>query len=134
MKGRCACGALVIETDAEPLVAAACHCKACQRRTGSPFGAAVYYPRDEVTISGAAVEFARPTDTGGVMRNRFCPTCGTTLFWTIDARPGHIGVALGNIDDPKPCISFHSVFERSKLEWINLDVVAHHKAGRPRPV
>ena len=126
MKARCACGALTVEILADPLFAIACHCIECQRRTGAPFGAGVYYPRGEVEASGAATDYSRPTETGDVMRNRFCPTCGTSLFWTLDGHPDLIGVALGAIDDPKPEIAIHSLWERSKQDWISLDAASAH--------
>ena len=38
--GRCACGAVRYETTGAPRRVSVCHCKACQRRTGSAFGIA----------------------------------------------------------------------------------------------
>ncbi|WP_449090106.1 MULTISPECIES: GFA family protein [unclassified Rhizobium] len=37
-RARCASGQLSITTEGEPVKISACHCRECQRRTGSAFG------------------------------------------------------------------------------------------------
>ena len=134
MRARCGCGALVATTTAEPLFAIACHCIECQRRTGAPLGAGVYYQRDAVAVSGSVSQYARCTDSGGTMRTGFCPTCATSLLWTIDAHPELIGIALGTIEDRDPPLGIDSLWERSKHPWISLDTaIAHHPMGYPAP-
>ena len=76
----CACGSLRVTADGEPDFVVVCHCLACQRRTGSPFGTGVYYPRDRVTsIDGDVGTFTRTADSGRSLTNHFCPNCGTEL-------------------------------------------------------
>ena len=134
MRARCACGAIAATTAAAPLFAIACHCIECQRRTGAPFGAGVYYPRDAVALTGRVADYARDTDSGGTMRNRFCPVCGTSLAWTIDAHPELIGIAIGAIEDRPASLGIDSLWERSKQDWITLDAAtAHHPMGYPTP-
>jgi len=36
----------------EPIRVSICHCLACQRRTGSVFGAQARFPQEAVTVSG----------------------------------------------------------------------------------
>jgi hypothetical protein len=55
MEARCQCGQLRAEIPEDVASLGArvmCHCKACQRRTGSPFGLMVYFPREDVILSG----------------------------------------------------------------------------------
>src|SRR5262245_9480738 len=73
---RCVCGAIALSLAGPPKLVGACHCVACQRRTGAPFGVGAFYPADAVTISGAAKEFARLGASGGTVRSYFCPDCG----------------------------------------------------------
>jgi hypothetical protein len=77
-----------------------CHCLACQQRTGSVFGAQARFPAERVHFQGRAREFVRTGDAGGQATFRFCPTCGSTVYWTIDALPGFIAVAVGAFADP----------------------------------
>jgi hypothetical protein len=46
--GGCLCGAIRYECSAEPIVMGNCHCRDCQRATGSAFAAALLVPRNAV--------------------------------------------------------------------------------------
>lgn len=132
MEARCSCGRLVVATGAPAQFIVLCHCRACQARSGSPFGAGVYYASDGVTTSGDPSDYARPTEAGGTLRNRFCPQCGATLWWTIDAHPELIGIALGNLVSPVPDFPILSLWERSRHAWVeSLAVAARHPCGLP---
>jgi hypothetical protein len=48
--GGCMCGAIRYECSTEPLAMGICHCRDCQRATGSAFAAALMLPRNAVTI------------------------------------------------------------------------------------
>ncbi len=99
-KASCQCGGLSISASADPDFVIACNCKACQKRTGSPFGAGAYFKRSDLTASGAHKEWVRSSAEGNSVDNHFCPECGTTLFWGAGMRPGYLGVALGAFDTP----------------------------------
>ena len=88
----CACGQLSVACEGEPVRISMCHCLECQRRTGSVFGAQARYPREAVTIAGRATEYTRTGDEGGKVTSRFCPVCGSTVYWELDNIPG---VCLG---------------------------------------
>ena len=45
LTGGCLCGAVRYTTTADPLMTFVCHCRDCQRFTGSAFGALVVLPR-----------------------------------------------------------------------------------------
>lgn len=126
---QCACGALRLTFSEPPQLTALCHCSACQRRTGSPFGANAFYSIDSVEISGPSTEFVRTAESGRKVRMHFCPTCGSTVFWKADALPSRIGVAVGCFADPTFARPEISVFEQSKHEWLQLDEMMEHFQG-----
>ena len=84
---QCLCGALKLMLREPSKLVVACHCLACQRRTGSPFGVGAFYAIDTVEISGGATEFVHVGDSGNRVRIYFCPTCGSTIYWKPDALP-----------------------------------------------
>lgn len=131
---RCVCGAVALSLAGPPRMVAACHCIDCQRRTGAPFGVGAFYRAEAVTISGSAKEFARPGASGGTVRSYFCPDCGSTVYWKADVMPGHVGVAVGAIADPKFPAPVKSVFEQSKHDWVEIDGagVEHFEQGIAR--
>jgi len=77
---QCLCGALSLKLRETSKLTVACHCLACQRRTGSAFGLGVFHAIDTVEISGTATEFIHVSDSGRKVRCYFCPTCGSTVY------------------------------------------------------
>ena len=123
---QCLCGALSLKLRATSKLIVACHCLACQRRTGSPFGLGVFHAIDTVEISGTATEFTHVGDSGRKVRCYFCPTCGSTVYWKPDVLPSLIGVAVGALGDPGFPAPAFSIFERSKHHWVHVDEAVEH--------
>ena len=121
MEARCQCGQLRVEIPEDVASLGArvmCHCKACQRRTGSPFGLMVYFPREDVILSGESTEYTRVADSGNELTHGFCPTCGTPFWLTTSKHPGGIGIASGAFDGSDTGPPHRSVFEENRHDWI----------------
>ena len=128
---RCACGALTAEVSGEPAMVIACHCTECQRRTGSVYGVSGYYTAEQVKPSGPETIYVRAGGEGRKIANHFCPSCGTTLYWTADLQPGMVGVAAGTFNDPAYPKPARSIWEDSRHAWVHLDAdIPGHKQGR----
>jgi hypothetical protein len=96
----CACGALRITVEGEPMLVGVCNCTQCQKRTGSIFGVSAYFPKEAINVTGQPKLFIRSSDSGRRAYCYFCPDCGTTLFWDSDFWPDRRGVAVGCFADP----------------------------------
>jgi len=121
----CACGAIQLTCEGEPVRVSVCHCLDCQRRTGSAFGAQARFPADAVAVRGEPHTFDRVGDSGGTIHFRFCPKCGSTTHWEVDRLPGFIVVALGAFADrgfPAPTVA---VYETRSHGWLSLAGVEH---------
>ena len=130
---QCLCGALKLKLREPAKLVVACHCFACQRRTGAPFSAGAFYAIDTVEISGAVTEFVHVGDSGRTVRLYFCPTCGSTIYWKPEALPSMIGVAVGALADPDIAAPALSIFEQSKHHWVHFDgEVEHFQEGAMR--
>lgn len=98
-----------------------CFCLACQRRTGSAFGLQARWPKERVEVSGPYAEYVRISDEGEKRTFRFCPHCGSTVFWTAEDRQGLIAVAVGAFGDrsfPHPTVSAYGATRR--YPWLSL--------------
>jgi hypothetical protein len=126
---RCGCGSLTATIAAYSPVVALCHCTDCQRRSGSPFGVAGYFPADAVMIAGDYREWSRPTASGGTLINRFCLVCGSTVFWTTGLHSGMIGIAAGAFADPAFPPPLRSVWEQDRLAWVDVAAPQHFDRG-----
>ena len=100
IKGGCACGKVTYSGTAEPIFSGVCHCKTCQKASGSAFNTVVAVPADAVTISGQVTQFDGVGDSGKATHRCFCPVCGTSVALTADVMPGVTMLTVGSLDDP----------------------------------
>jgi hypothetical protein len=122
----CSCGQLIAKVVADPVRISICHCLACQKRTGSVFGAQARFPADAVTIEGESTEYARTGDSGTTARFHFCPTCGAIVYYLLDAVPGHIAIPVGAFADPAFPTPTIAVYEKRRHPWVRLpDGIEH---------
>jgi len=117
-KASCQCGQLRVTASDDPDFVVVCNCRACQKRTGAPFGEAAYFRKQVTAPSGRAQSWTRTADSGRELTNFFCPDCGTTLYWTLQMRPGHIGVAAGCFETPVPT-PVRAIWTEEKHGWVN---------------
>ena len=78
-----------------------CHCRDCQRTTGTGHISNARFKREDVSINGETRTFAVKADSGNINTRHFCPTCGSRLFGENSARPGFMNVTVGTIDDTR---------------------------------
>ena len=98
--GGCLCGGVRWELSEPPLFASYCHCKRCQRRTGTAASAQARIATGSVRVT-AGEQLIRCWEPDGGAPKCFCSNCGGAL-WSKDAQTGEImSVRLGTFDaDP----------------------------------
>jgi hypothetical protein len=121
-EGGCACGAIRYELTAPPLIVHACHCRDCQRVTGSAFVVNVWIERKCVKTRGPAPTSFRLRGGSGKDHDVFfCPTCGTTLWSRYHVvRADCLFVRAGTLDDPSAITPDVHIYTRTKLPWVRL--------------
>lgn len=124
----CSCGQLQAKTACDPLRVSVCHCLACQRRTGSVFGAQARFPSEAVTIVGEGVEYVRIGDEGSRVIFRFCPTCGATVYYTFDGNSEFVAIPVGAFADPGFPAPVFSVYEERMHAWVTMPAGIEHMA------
>ena len=124
----CSCGKLRLSVHGEPRLVGMCHCLACQRRTGSAFGAGAFFVRSQLSeISGARTTYSRKGESGANLTFSFCPDCGSTVFWERDNLPDLVAVALGAFADPDFPGPTRESWTQSKHPWLaTVDEIASH--------
>src|SRR5512139_2233299 len=125
-RAQCSCGSVELVVVGEPSSVVACHCLACQRRTGSVFGVGAYFPQEQITVTGATQEFVRRTEAGNQFVTHFCPACGTSMHWRSDKNPGLVGVSVGAFADASFPAPVRSVWEQSKHPWVEVPPAQQH--------
>jgi hypothetical protein len=122
----CSCGQLTAVTSADPIRVSVCHCLACQRRSGSVFAAQARFPASAVFISGEANVFVRVGDAGSKGTFRFCPTCGTTVYYTSEGLEDSISIPIGAFADPSFPAPTFSVYEERMHAWVTMPADIEH--------
>lgn len=118
----CECGQLRIVCEGEPLRVSICHCLACQRRTGSVFGVQARWAQHNVrSVVGNATEYVRTGDAGGRATYRFCPQCGTTVYFTIDTMPDMVVIAVGAFADPDFPPPIREIYTARRHGWVAVE-------------
>lgn len=108
--GQCLCGGVRYSVDVEPVFAGNCHCKDCQRSSGSAFIPAMIFNEKYVDVSGEVKYFESQADSGNIHKRGFCPNCGSQLFAWFSNMPGMLGIKAGTLDESShyvPMLDFH---------------------------
>ena len=122
----CSCEQLRLWADGEPVRISMCHCLACQRRTGSAFGAQARFPADGVRVEGRFSRYIRVSDDGEERIFSFCPDCGATVFYKTESAPELIAVPVGAFADPTFPAPWVSVYESRRHPWVGLPAAMEH--------
>jgi len=100
--GRCLCGSVRFEARGEPLRTLVCHCKSCQRMTGTTSYAESMYSIDAVSFSGAepSTYEHRSESSSKMVYVHFCARCGSTVSLTFERWPEYRAISRGAFDEP----------------------------------
>lgn len=116
--GGCQCGSLRYTLDAEPNWLVACHCKECQRQSGSAFGMSMQVKRSSLTVTGPTKGFTRVTDTGNVNTGVFCPDCGVRIYHMPGYADDVVVLKPGTLDDTSWLRPSRFVWMKSAQGWV----------------
>jgi hypothetical protein len=118
--GGCLCGAVRYVCSGAPAMTGACHCRDCQRASGSAFATLMIFPRDAVRVSGEVATYEHKGDSGGMVHRRFCPKCGVHVVVEYDVTPQFVVVMAGTLDDPSLIRPQWNIYTESKQPWVEL--------------
>jgi len=102
--GGCACGAVRYEIDEALTEGVYCHCKRCQRRSGTAASANAFVPPGALRVVQGE-ELVRCWEPPDGAAKCFCAECGSALFSRFPGDPPRYGVRMGGLDED-PGITF----------------------------
>lgn len=119
-QGGCLCGKHRYRTKGNPMRVSVCHCKFCQRRTGSTCGIAVFFPEENVKINGNDLAlYEHVSDESGLKIGlEFCRRCGTTITAKLERFPTGRVTFGGTFDDPSWFTIERHIWTRSAPSWM----------------
>lgn len=121
-EGRCACGTLRYRLLSRPLFVNCCHCRWCQRESGSAFALNAMIELDRVELlAGAPEQVDTPSASGAGQRIARCPSCRVAV-WSHYAGAGPLVafVRVGTLDEPDRLPPQVHIFTTTKQPWVIL--------------
>jgi hypothetical protein len=121
LTGGCSCGAIRYRLKSPPMFVHCCHCKDCQRQTGSAFVLNALIEADRVELLAGAAEPTRvPTDSGRPHDIYRCPRCRIAVWSVYGGAARIFFVRVGTLDEPAALSPDVHIYTRSKLPWVKL--------------
>ncbi len=119
-EGGCSCRKLRYRMNTSPLIVHACHCRQCQRVTGSAFVMNALVEKNQVEIlCGDIAQFRFPETYHTAF---FCPECATYV-WS-EYKSGRFDdcwfIRVGTLDEPDRLPPGVHIYTESKQPWVIL--------------
>lgn len=99
--GHCLCGNVRYSVAGEVGGAAVCHCRDCQRHSGSAFATVAFVPKSAISVEGPIRTFRCTGDSGRWLERQFCPECGSSVLMEAEVQPGVALIQVGTMDDAR---------------------------------
>ena len=123
--GGCTCGNVRYQVISEPLIVHCCHCRGCQRNSGSAFALNALFEADRVKLmSGEIEEIKVPTPSGTGQDITRCVRCKVAV-WSNYNMGGKLRklirfVRVGTLDGPDELPPDVHIYTCSKQPWVFL--------------
>jgi hypothetical protein len=98
-EGGCLCGRVRYAFPGEPVLTAVCHCRHCQKQSGSAFSIVAAVPAADFTLVGQPRVYLDSSDGGRAVERHFCADCGSPILSIIEPMPGFVLIKAGTLDD-----------------------------------
>jgi len=117
-EGGCQCGRVRYRIEGTPRKLAACHCRDCQRQSGSAFALSLDVPPEAFKlVSGELQIFSVLCDSGRTKECAFCGSCGTRIY-----HRGEWGMSVkaGTLDDTSGLNPDAHYWTKRKQPWVQI--------------
>lgn len=115
--GGCSCGRVRYESAGEAQFSVICHCRDCQRASGTAGVPVMGVPRSGFRVTGEPASYVSRGGSGQDAIRHFCPNCGSLLFGAPQVIPDTITIYVGSLDDPSVFKPDLAMFTRDRPQW-----------------
>jgi hypothetical protein len=121
-EGGCTCREVRYRMNSRPMFVNCCHCRWCQRETGSAFVINAMIEADRVTLlSGQPVAIDTPSQSGKGQKIWRCPKCHVAVWSNYAGAGDKVNfVRVGTLDEPDRLPPDIHIFTESKQPWVVL--------------
>ena len=123
-EGGCTCGHVRYQLTSEPMIVHCCHCRWCQRQTGTAFALNALIEADRVVLlSGNVEELTIPSPSGQGQTIARCPKCRVAVwsnYYMGGLKERIRFIRVGSLDNPDLLPPDVHIFTSSKQPWVIL--------------
>jgi hypothetical protein len=122
LDGRCTCGAVRYRMTSAPMFVHCCHCRWCQRETGTAFALNALIESDRVQLlSGEPEVVHTPSNSGVGQKIARCPTCRIALWSNYGGAGDKVRfIRVGTLEEPDRLPPDIHIYTMSKQPWVVL--------------
>ena len=121
IEGGCLCGAVRYTSDADPVATAICHCKNCQRQSGSAFSVIIGIPRASFSLQGDPMKsYEDRGESGQPVLRQFCGNCGSPVVSDVAVTPDLLWIKTGTLDDPSQLHPQMHIWTDHQQPWVDV--------------
>ena len=133
VEGGCTCRQVRYRLIGTPLIVHACHCRWCQRETGTAHALNALYEADRVVHTAGEPEIVvTPSASGKGQKIARCPTCRVAVWSNYpQAGPAVRFVRVGTMDNPNLCPPDIHIYTSSMQPWVTLPPGACYRRTCP---
>jgi len=130
--GRCQCGEISYSFLKEKVISVHhCHCKDCQRTTGSGKATILFLARKNLTIEGELKYFESKGSSGSHIKRGFCQNCGSGVMSYSKELSHIVYIKVGTLDDSSWVKVDSNFFIDSAHDWNKPDESIKGFKGNP---
>ena len=121
-EGGCTCRQVRYRVTSKPMFVHCCHCRWCQRETGTAFALNAMMEADRVELTAGEPELVNtPSASGKGQKIWRCPTCRIAVWSNYGGAGDKVRfVRVGTLDQPDAMPPDIHIFTMSKQPWVAL--------------
>jgi hypothetical protein len=120
LSGSCLCGKVRYEVRGQPLEMYFCHCRMCQKATGTAFATNMLVRAEDFAIV-AGREWLKPYPSSPGEIRHFCSNCGSPVYNEAERRKEALSVRCGLLDGDPAIRPQHHIYARFKAPWFEIN-------------
>ena len=130
--GSCLCGAVSYSFNESSVISAHhCHCKDCQKSTGSGKATIIVVPEPALEMEGEIKFFTVTGTSGGHVTRGFCESCGSPLISFVEEMQGVKFIKAGSLDDSSWLKVDSNFWSSTARDWSPVDKALHSFKQNP---
>ena len=131
--GSCLCGEVSYSFNESSVISAHhCHCKDCQKSTGSGKATIVMIPENALQMKGEIKIYTVTGTDGSHVTRGFCESCGSPLISYIEEMQGIRLIKAGSLDDSSWLKIDSNFWSSTSREWSPVDETLHSFIKNPQ--